>query len=193
MRDWETAFEILRSFSDWPSIRRNKIREFYVLASQAKNGCIVELGTFRGLGAISLALGANDGFGAQVFTIDDRIPKQGWAGEPYTSEDERYCMQNIKTAGVSVKTIVGDSIEIAESWDEPVSLLVWDIGAFDRLELDFPVWEKHVVPSGRIAIKDIPPPGFGRQVVSDNPEWTLERECDTGYVYTYHRFLDRDY
>ena len=77
--NWEQAFKIIEPIPTadyvsgcWPEVRYEKCKALFQLAQEVKEGCIVELGTWRGLGAITLALGAS----VTVYTIDDRKPHQ---------------------------------------------------------------------------------------------------------------------
>lgn len=69
----------------WDSIKR-RAKVLYEYAKKQEEGVIVELGTYLGYGAFSLAYGALAGYGQQVYTVDDYIERTGWAGEVYKPE-----------------------------------------------------------------------------------------------------------
>ena len=78
---------------------RNKM---FDLASEVQEGCIVELGTFQGNGAILLARGARAGYGAQVYTIDDFRYRRGWIGERYGPKNMQIFKDRVRLARVNV-------------------------------------------------------------------------------------------
>jgi len=150
--NWIEARAILESLFPMPRPRREKCRALFRHAQRVKNGCIVELGTAHGTGAIALALGA--GKGTQVFTIDDFAKRKGWATEPYGPENERTCTENCGKAGVDV-TIVKAPAEMAhKEWFVPINLLHWDLGMFSGMSRDFQNWDKFMVKGGKFLMHD---------------------------------------
>jgi len=133
---------------------------FYSYAKQAEEGCIVELGTYRGRGAIALALGTRDGHGLKVYTIDDYSERKGWIGESYGSEDKGRFLVNIKAAGLEEDItllqmdILKAAVAFRKRWEEGISLLLWDAGVPDRIEEDFDAWKDYIVPGGVFLMKD---------------------------------------
>lgn len=188
---WESAFAVLEPLSDWPAIRVAKLHALYELSRNVQLGCIVELGTFRGLGAIALALGASDGHQAPAYTIDDRTEKRGWAGEPYHPADIKEFECNLRRTGVRVQPVIGDVRAVAADWAHPVGLLVWDLGLRGRLRDDVLAWMPHLTPDGVVAVKDIEPPGFGRECFHQDTGWEIVHEYAAGFVFAYRRVLDR--
>lgn len=124
------------------------------LASNVEHGCIVQHGTFQGVGAILLARGARAGHGAQVYTVDDYTTKVGWIGETYGPEDLPIFRENIRKANVHVTLIHKDISEAARDWTEPIGLWYWDPGAKNRFWQDWLDWSKFVVSGGVAVIKD---------------------------------------
>lgn len=124
------------------------------LASETKEGCIVELGSFRGRGTIVLARGARAGYGAHVYTIDDYTTKRGWANEPYGPKDKAIFIDNLRWAEVTATLIHKDVHEAAHDWDEPIGMLAWDIGVKGQFWQDWNDWSKHVVRGGVVLIRD---------------------------------------
>lgn len=121
-------------FPNMPIPRRHKCKSLWKLAHEVKSGCIVELGTAEGNGAIALALGAS----VPVFTIDDYANRKGWADEPYGEFYLEKFNRNIKRAGVDV-TLIRESIyEVV--WTKKISLLFWDLGVTGSLIDDVAVW-----------------------------------------------------
>jgi len=133
---------------------------FYSYAREAEGGCIVELGTYRGRGAIALALGTRDGNKLRVYTIDDYVERKGWIGEPYGPDDKDAFIANVKAAGLEddITLLQMDVLEAANTcrhiWEEGIGLLLWDTGVPDRLKGDFDAWKDYIVPGGVFLMKD---------------------------------------
>ena len=128
--------------------------KLFDLASEVQEGCIVELGTFHGAGAILLAQGARAGYGAQVYTIDDFMSRQGWIGEHYGPKDRAVFRSNVRDAGVHVTHIQQDHRATANRWNEPIGMLYWDSGSKARFWKDWVAWNKHILVGGVAVIKD---------------------------------------
>jgi len=128
--------------------------KLFDLASEVKEGCIVELGTFHGAGTILLARGTRAGYGVPVYTVDDYVNKSGWIGEPYCVEDKEIFRTNIREAGAAVTLINKGFHEAANNWLEPIGLLYWDPGAKNRFWQDWLDWSVYIVQGGYFVIKD---------------------------------------
>lgn len=145
---------------DMPAHRFEKCTTFYNLAKQVpKDGVVVELGTFHGIGVSALTFGANDGNQVAVFTIDSYTRKRGWAGEIYDSEDKHVFDKNMHYLGTAYQLqpllLVGTFVDIAHTWDKriPIKLLVWD-GGVTPLQEDFMCWERFLATGAKVALHD---------------------------------------
>jgi hypothetical protein len=164
----QRAIQIISSLYEMPVPREHKCRTLFNLASRVTSGCIVELGTFHGNGALALCLGALAGErGIRVITVDDYSEKQGWFGERYGPGDRRICIDNLSLVGAlqdahhhgGVVMIDADVLSFAAAWYSsilyfPIGLLFWDLGARERLASDLDAWIPHVTPGGTIAVHD---------------------------------------
>lgn len=174
--DWEHAFEIIQPLSTesevggaWPEIRQRKCYALFDMARRVDRGCILELGTYRGLGAVTLALGAQGR--AKVYSLDDYATRTTFNGATYTASDAELARQAIQRANVPVTLLNGEARQMAETWHEPIGLLFWDLGMYGsaddpRIKEDFLAWEKHVLPGGHFVAKHLPnfdPNWFTRQ------------------------------
>jgi hypothetical protein len=133
-----------------------KADALFDLASRT-SGTVLEIGTFQGCGAISLALGLDEG---TVYTVDDFLSRRGWAGEPYNIEDKIVFWRNVRffeINSVALHIMLYEmSVDAAYAiWQEPVSLLYWDLWGADQLALDFPRWSEWVKPGGVFAVHDL--------------------------------------
>jgi predicted O-methyltransferase YrrM len=145
------TLERIEALFPFPDARRLKTVARYELAQQATGGCIVELGTATGAGAIALAMGAN----VPVYTIDDYAKRQGWANEWYGPQNAEVCEQNIESAGVAVNLYCSEIREAAQFWTEPVALLFWDLGVRKSMIEDVRLWEPHIISGGVLAVVDL--------------------------------------
>lgn len=147
--------------------RMKKSETLFELGRQARDGAIVELGTYHGNGAIALAWGTRKGFKCPVHTVDPYTPNHGWVGEPYVPEDEEIFTQNIKRANATVTLHKELSLVLARTWNEPIALLYWDEGAPNTQAAreimlnDFMVWSAHIVIGGVFAVHEPGTYGFG--------------------------------
>ena len=189
--DAHLALEPILPLFEWIGPRWDKALTLYTLARSCERP-IIEIGTYHGLGTIALALGARDGLGAHVYTVDPFVDYTGWIGDHYDEEDLIIFEDNVSELGLARDiTLLRDSSEnVVHSWTEPYDLLFWDIGG-KRLIDDYMDWYIHCAPGGLFAIKDLRTWGFGLQNVIDhaldngftqsvsNPKgtiWTLRKD-----------------
>ena len=156
---------------------RNKLFE---LASEVQEGCIVELGTFQGNGAILLARGARAGYGAQVYTIDDYRYRRGWIGERYGPKNMAIFKDRVRLAQVHVILIKKSHHSAARTWSEPIGYWGWDSGCKERFWKDWIDWNKHIVVGGVALIKDT---GYGDLGATKR----IPEICETG------EFVEEEY
>lgn len=185
---WKEAFNILEPLADadyiggkWHPIRYAKCLALFELAQGVKDGNIVELGTFRGLGAIALSLGATQ----PVYTIDSYKQNTDSQGYAYTSNDQLRFWENRSKAGVNPRLIEGDArMEGHMTPRESVGLLFWDLGEKGRLVDDIKAWLPALRPDGLVAVKDLETGGFGREGL-EALGLHLVKEYPEGAVYVY--------
>lgn len=141
--------------------RLRKVEALYHLAWAARDGAIVELGTYHGCGAISLYYGTRAGANLPVYTVDDYVPRHGWAGEPYGPNDQAIFYENLAAARARVQLVKGNVRQVPSEWTQPIALLFWDLGLRDSLRDDLELWIKHIRPGGVLAIQDTTFHDFG--------------------------------
>ena len=129
--------------------------KLFELASEVREGCIVELGTFHGTGTILLARGARAGYSALVYTVDDYIAKSGWINEPYGPSDKEIFKDRIRMARVNILLINKSFHEAAHHWVEGIGMWYWDPGIKNRFWHDWLDWNKYIVRGGVAVIKDV--------------------------------------
>ena len=138
-------------------ITHAEAKRLYELAKSC-GGTIVEIGSWKGKSTVCLALGSMAGSKGKVFAVD---PHQGtydsFSGQYTALNTEPMFRENIKRAQADdiVTPLVMKSEEAAKKWTDPISLL-WIDGAHDyeNVNLDFTLWEPHLIPGGVICFHD---------------------------------------
>lgn len=142
----------------------------YEVALQgARVGPLLEIGSYCGKSAIYLGAAAREG-GVKVYSIDHhRGSEEHQPGEEYFDArlyDEGkgrvdtwpVFQKTIADAGLGgvVEGIVGDSAEIAKTWDEPLGLVFVD-GSHSAAaaHADYEGWSRHILPGGLLVIHDV--------------------------------------
>lgn len=137
----------------WDAVER-RARVLYSYAKVQKEGVIVELGTYLGFGAFSLAYGAMDGNKLRVYTVDDYIERTGWAGEVYKPEYQDKFYSNWRKLRYYKQLDlhhVALSAEEASKTMRGVGLLFVDISP----SIDIvPLWQDAVMQGGYILFRD---------------------------------------
>jgi predicted O-methyltransferase YrrM len=128
------------------------------LASDVDEGCIVEIGSYRGMSTIALARGAR----VPVYAIEPHEHFVGVLGATFGPEDRRAFFENLLAAGVveQVRLVNLSSEIVAPGWKLPVGLL-WIDGdhRYDAVRRDFECWEPHL--GGLVAFHDTIQPTLG--------------------------------
>lgn len=133
-------------------LRLAEAKELYRLARDTHApGVIVEIGSWQGRSAITLAMAA----ATPVFCVDPH--KDTYAHRKHNiRETETAFRKNIEKFGVSnlVVPIVAQSTDAIKSWDKPIRLL-WVDGHHDYPLVDYLLWEPFLVKGGVIGLHDI--------------------------------------
>jgi len=138
--------------------------ELYRLARDARSGCIVEIGSYRGRSTVFLALGSRAGTGATVFAVDPHRERIGALGGRFGPQDRIPFLEAMLSHGCGelVAPVQLDSEQAAAAWREPISLLFLDgdhsVAAVER---DLEAWLPHLAPLGTVAFDDATEPELG--------------------------------
>lgn len=182
------------------AVERAVCRRLRQLAREVpKDRRIVEIGAFKGRTTGWLALGAEEGHGAVVTTVDpwDMRPLNSWPDgyfdlkvigeygkiETYDAfrEHMRECNIDAKGRGTAqVEVRKGYAVQVGERWNKPIGLLWHDAEhTTEAVAADLDVWAQHVQPGGWIALHDAGNPNFGvvegAAKVLDNRSWDWRR------------------
>ena len=121
------------------------------LAGEVEEGCIVEIGSWRGMSTIALAKGAR----VPVYAIEPHENFVGVLGGVFGPDDRRAFFENLLAAGVveRVRLVNLSSEVVTPGWHLPVGLL-WVDGdhRYEAVKRDFECWEPHL--RGKIAFHD---------------------------------------
>lgn len=184
--EWGKAYKVLHPLATsdypggaWPKIRYEKMKALYELATQVSDGVIVELGTFRGLGAIAMALGAGPNNGKMVYTIDHKT-------------DPAFAENLVKADMVgAVQGVIDDVREAASKMPLRVGLLFWDLDDDRSAPDDVRAWQDKVVPGGIVAVKETGRDFNARDWLSNQPGWEPGPEYPEGLIFTARKSLPR--
>jgi hypothetical protein len=128
------------------------------LAGEVEDGCIVEVGSWRGMSTIALAKGAR----VPVYAIEPHEEFVGVLGGKFGPEDRRAFFANLLDAGVveQVRLVNLSSEVVAPGWQLPIGLL-WVDGdhRYEAVRRDFESWEPHL--RGKVAFHDAIQPTLG--------------------------------
>jgi Methyltransferase domain len=121
------------------------------LASEVEAGCIVEVGSYRGMSTIALAKGAR----VPVYAVEPHEHFQGVLGGTFGPADRRAFFENLLRAGVveQVRLVNLSSEIVTPGWQLPVGLL-WIDGdhRYEAVRRDFECWEPYL--RGHVAFHD---------------------------------------
>jgi len=128
------------------------------LAREVEEGCIVEIGSWRGMSTIALAKGAQ----VPVYAIEPHEQFTGVLGGTFGPIDRRAFFENLLRAGVveQVRLVNLSSEVVTPGWQMPVGLL-WIDGdhRYEAVRRDFDSWEPHL--RGKVAFHDAIQPTLG--------------------------------
>ena len=162
--DWPEELSDVPSIRGWLS--RDAALLLYRLASGVSDGCIVEVGSFRGRSTVVLARGAQHGHGARVYAVEPHEPFVGPRGGEFGPEDRAAFFRNMVRTGAyrTVRLLNTSSEIVAPGWTEPVALL-WLDGdhSYEGVRRDFDAWAPHLRPGCDLVLDDTDDPKLGPQ------------------------------
>jgi glycosyltransferase involved in cell wall biosynthesis len=128
------------------------------LASAVRDGCIVEIGSFRGLSALALARGVREGKSASpIYCIEPHRPFVGLYGGVFGPADRGVFFETMAKTGAfkEVALINLRSEEVVPGWREEVGLLFVDGDhRYCAVRRDIELWDRFVRQGGIVALDD---------------------------------------
>ncbi len=168
--------DLLRAIAVEGMIQPDECLLLMRLASQVREGVIVEIGSYRGRSAIALAMGASRGPSAPVYAIEPHEDFTGVLGGRFGPDDKKVFQRNIERAGLSraIHLTSATSETAAKSWNLEIGLL-WIDGdhRYEAVKKDFELWSPFLNTDGRIAFDDSTVEGLG-------PHTLIEEILSTG-------------
>ena len=138
------------------------------LASECRDGCIVEVGSFRGKSAVALAFGVRDveapAARPEIYCIEPHRPFTGFYGGQFGPVDRGafYAAMCDTEAFREVALVNLSSEEVTPSWTRRVGLLFIDGDHhYPGVKRDFDSWDPHVRQGGIVAFDDAQDPECG--------------------------------
>jgi hypothetical protein len=128
------------------------------LASNVSDGCIVEVGSYRGKSTVALGLGARAAKrGVRVYAVDPHEAFVGVLGGVFGPQDRLAFFQNMLRTGCAetVRLINVSSEVVSKGWEHPIGLL-WIDGdhRYEAVRRDFACWAPFLVEKGVVAFHD---------------------------------------
>jgi len=174
----------------------------YRLATQARGGAIVEIGSFRGLATICLARGAQSSSERpMVCAIEPHKLFVGVLGHRFVPEDKQYFLENIRRFEVEsdITLIPLASLDALKDWSEPISLL-WIDGdhRYAAVKADFLGWEPFLISGGIVVLHDTTDPDLGsarvvNELISNSKRFnTVRQVCTCTYAAKNRRIVENN-
>jgi predicted O-methyltransferase YrrM len=140
------------------------LRHLFELAQCVRDGCIVEVGSWRGRSTAALALGSQRAYRVPVYAIEPHEEFRGIGGAEFGSADRVVFFQNMLRVGtLDVVRLVNLSSEyVTRSWPMPVGLL-WIDGdhRYRGVRNDILCWLPHLRPDATVFFDDATNPLTG--------------------------------
>jgi predicted O-methyltransferase YrrM len=163
-RDLESAFRLTEGMTSL-----EEFRLLHRLAMDVRDGCIVEVGAYRGRSSVALGLGSIDGGrDVPVFSIEPHEEFVGVLGGRFGPDDRAAFYRTMLESGcVRVVRLVNLSSEtVAPHWTRPVALL-WIDGDHreEAVKRDFHGWLPHLADGAVVAFDDATDPKLGPRIL----------------------------
>lgn len=163
-------------------IGRPEAELLYAMAKDVREGCILEVGSYRGRSAVALGRGSMDGHGAPVYCIEPHEPFTGDLGGRFGPPDRGafYRAMLDTTCFHPVRLVNLSSEAVAPNWTRKIGLL-WIDGdhSYEGVKRDFECWAPHLLPGAPVAFDDTLNPEIGpHRLVAEleaSGRWRVEK------------------
>jgi predicted O-methyltransferase YrrM len=164
-------------------------------ASEVVQGCIVEVGSYRGRSAIALAEGVRQaGREVAVFAIDPQETFVGVNGGEFGPEDRGafYEAMLATEAYREVRLVNLPGVQVARAWEQPVGMLFIDGDHRpEAVRADYEAWLPYLLDGAVVAFDDMQNKGPREVAHHAMAEGALERVERVGKVLIARRRLPR--
>lgn len=129
----------------------------YELAKSVTDGCIVEIGSYRGRSTAALAFGSLAGAGRPVYAIEPHEPFVGPLGGQYEPVDRGHFMQKLVELGLFhlVRLVNLDSQFLGRRWPQPVRLLWLDADhRYESVARDIGHWRTLLADDAALVLRE---------------------------------------
>lgn len=136
----------------------------YELAKACQDGCIVEVGSYRGRSAVALGRGSLDGHKVPVYAIEPHEEFTGEMGGKFGPPDRGafYTAMLATSCYHAVRLVNLSSEVVAPGWNKKISLLFIDGDhSYEGVKRDFNCWSPHLAPNALVAFDDSTNPAMG--------------------------------
>lgn len=151
----------------------------YYISRQVTQGCIVEVGSYRGRSTVFLARGSLDGYKVPVYAIDPHQDYVGVLGGVFGPKDRGVFFKAMldNNCAEIVRLVNLSSEIISVGWQESVSLL-WIDGdhSYDGVKRDFECWKHHLASEALIVFDDANDEMLGPRLLINELTVTAEFE-----------------
>lgn len=142
----------------------DEAERLFELARQVTDGCIVEVGSYRGRSTAALALGSQAGGGAPVYAVEPHEAFTGVYGGKFGGPDRELFMRTMLALGLAgtVRLVNLSSEIVTPGWARPVALL-WIDGdhRYEGVRRDIDCWRPHLLPTATVVFDDAVDPDIG--------------------------------
>lgn len=136
----------------------------YDLAKNTREGCIVEVGSYRGRSTVALGLGSLNGHQVPVYAIEPHEEFIGILGGVFGPQDRGAFFQAMldTMCYLIVRLINLSSERVAPLWNRKIGLL-WIDGdhSYEGVKRDFDCWSPHLAAGAVVAFDDATDPRLG--------------------------------
>jgi len=142
----------------------------YDMAKACREGCILEVGSYRGRSAVALGRGSIDGHKVPVYAIEPHEEFTGELGGKFGPPDRAaFYTAMLATSCYHVVRLVNLSSEmVAPGWKQKIGLLFIDGDhSYEGVKRDFECWSPHLASEALIAFDDSTNPELGPRRLID--------------------------
>jgi len=177
-----------KSIEGWLTLSEGQM--LYIIAAGVTEGCIVEVGSFRGRSTAALCAGVSVGKSGPVYAVDPHENFVGVKGAKFGPGDRREFFRTmIETRMVKhVRLLNSTSRALSPGWTRPVGMLFLDGDhRYESTLADFEAWRPHLLNGAMVVFADAQDDGPAR-VISEFSTRQMLTKIDSVGKLTSFRF-----